>query len=184
LLSFGHKFYFSENFNDISDGVGGATQDANSYTPPQRLDFGTTYYWRVDEVNGPPDNTVFEGNIWSFATEPFAYAVENITATASSNEADKGPENTVNSSGLDDSGLLHGNEGVNAMWLSSRDGTQPTWIEYDFDNVYKLHEMWVWNSNESLEPMIGLGFKDVSIDYSVNGTDYTTLATTRYGGHG
>jgi len=174
----GHKFYFSENFNDISDGVGGATQDANSYTPPQRLDFGTTYYWRVDEVNGPPDNTVFEGNIWSFTTEPFAYAVENITATASSNEADKGPENTVNSSGLDDSGLLHGNEGVNTMWLSSRDGTQPTWIEYEFDNVYKLHEMWIWNSNESLEPMIGLGFKDVSIDYSVNGTDYTTLGTT------
>ena len=173
-----HKVYFSENFNDISDGVGGATQDANSYTPPQRLDFGTTYYWRVDEVNGPPDNTVFEGNIWSFTTEPLAYAVENITGTASSNEADKGPENTVNSSGLDDSGLLHGNEGVNTMWLSSRDGTQPTWIEYEFDNVYKLHEMWVWNSNESLEPMIGLGFKDVSIDYSVNGTDYTTLGTT------
>jgi len=174
----GHTVYLSESFNNVNDGIGGVTQDASSYAPPQRLDFDTTYYWRVDEVNGPPDNTVFEGNIWSFTTEPFAYAVENITATASSNEADKGPENTVNGSGLDDSGLLHGNEGVNMMWLSSRDGAQPTWIEYEFDDVYKLHEMWVWNSNESLEPMIGLGFKDVSIEYSDNGIDYTTLGTT------
>ncbi|MHC4807756.1 MAG: hypothetical protein ACYTBX_16055, partial [Planctomycetota bacterium] len=76
------------------------------------------------------------------------------------------------------SGLLHGSVGEGNMWLSGATGPQPTWIEYEFDNVCKLHEMWVWNSNESLEPMIGLGFKDVSIEYSVNGTDYTTLGTT------
>jgi hypothetical protein len=55
---------------------------------------------------------------------------------------------------------------------------QPTWIEYEFDNVYKLHEMWVWNSNTSLEAVLGLGFKDVTIEYSTNGIDYTTLSTT------
>jgi len=37
--------------------------------------------------------------------------------------------------------------------------------------------MWVWNSNQSLEPVIGVGSKDVSIEYSVNGIDYTTLGT-------
>ncbi|HUU16629.1 MAG TPA: hypothetical protein VMW72_05725 [Sedimentisphaerales bacterium] len=79
----GHRVYFSEVFDDVNDGIGGVTQSANSYAPSQRLDFGTTYYWRVDEVNGPPDNTVFEGIIWSFTTEPLAYAIENITATAS-----------------------------------------------------------------------------------------------------
>ena len=153
-------------------------QDLNIYTPAEVLAFGETYYWRVDGVNGPPDYTIYQGDVWNFTVEPVAYAIENMAATASSSEEGKGPENTVNSSGLDDSGLLHGNEGVNTMWLSRRDGTQPTWIEYELDNVYKLHEMWVWNSNESLEPMIGLGFKDVSIDYSVNGIDYTTLGTT------
>jgi len=179
-----HDVYFGTDEQAVDDadtsdntGIYRGRQDPNTYAPG-RLEFDQTYYWRVDEVNAPPDSTIFKGDIWSFTTEPIAYAVENITATASSNDADKGPENTVNSSGLDDSGLLHGNEGVNAMWLSNRDGTQPTWIEYEFDNVYKLHKMWVWNSNESLEPMIGLGFKDVSIDYSVNGTDYTTLDTT------
>ena len=55
---------------------------------------------------------------------------------------------------------------------------QPTWIEYQFDKVYKLHEMLVWNQNQALESVIGYGFKDVTIEYSVDGVDYTTLGTT------
>jgi len=173
----GHKVYISDNFNDVNDGIGGIAQDANSYAPG-RLNFGTTYYWRVDEVNGPPDYTVYEGGLWSFTTELLAYPIESITVTASSSAVAKGPENTVNGSGLDDSGLLHGKVGDDTMWLSDVTGPQPTWIEFQFDKVYKLHELWVWNSNESLEQVIGFGFKDVSIEYSVNGTDYTTLGTT------
>jgi endonuclease/exonuclease/phosphatase family metal-dependent hydrolase len=173
----GHKVYISENFNDVNDGVGGIAQDASSYVPG-RLDFSTTYYWRVDEVNGPPDHTVYEGGVWSFTTEPIAYLIQNIIVTASSSAAATGPENTVNGSGLDDSGLLHGNMSADTMWLSAKEGPQPSWIEFQFDKVYKLYELWVWNSNSSLEPMIGFGLKDVSIEYSVDGTDYTTLGTT------
>ncbi|MHC4595896.1 MAG: LamG-like jellyroll fold domain-containing protein, partial [Planctomycetota bacterium] len=172
-----HNVYFGTVFDDVNNGVGGITQDANSYDPG-RLDFGTTYYWRVDEVNGPPDYFVHQGNVWSFTTEPVGYPIENITVTASSQAPNKGPENTVNGSGLDDSGLLHGKEGDDNMWLSDIAGPQPTWIEFQFDKVYKLHELWVWNSNEFLEAMVGFGFKDVTIEYSVNGADYTTLGTT------
>ena len=173
----GHKVYFGENFNNVNDAVGGVAQSANSYTPPQRLDFGTTYYWRVDEVNAPPTSHIeFKGEVWQFTTEPIAYANENITATASStSQEDMGPENTINGSGLDVNDL-HSTQETD-MWLSS---TEPlgAWIEYELDKVYKLHEMWVWNSNDSLEPVIGFGFKDVTIEYSANGTDYTTLGTT------
>jgi len=172
----GHKVYFSESFNDVNDGIGGVTQDANSYAPGQRLDFGTTYYWRVDEVNAPPDSTVFEGDVWSFTTEPFAYAVENITATASSSLlVDTGPENTVNGSGLDVSDL-HSIEPAD-MWLSS-DEPNGAWIEFEFDKIYKLHEMLVWNSNQMTESFVGYGCKDVIIEYSVDGNDYTTLGAT------
>ena len=178
-----HNVYFGTSFDDVSNAdtssplLVGPAQAANTYDLG-RLDFNKTYYWRVDEVNGPPDHTVFEGKVWSFITELIAYPVENITATASSSDVDKGPENTINGSGLDDSGLLHGKDAENNVWLSSMAGPQPTWIEYEFDRVYKLYEMWVWNSNQSLEPVIGLGFKDVSIEYSANGIDYTTLGTT------
>ncbi|MHC4501479.1 MAG: hypothetical protein ACYS21_20505, partial [Planctomycetota bacterium] len=80
-----------------------------------------------------------------------------------------------NGSGLDDSDL-HSNK-ERDVWLS---GIEPlgAWIQYEFDNVYILYEMWVWNSNQTVEPSLGFGLKDVTIDYSTNGTDYTTLSTT------
>ena len=92
--------------------------------------------------------------------------------------AGKGPENTVNGSGLDETGLLHGNISDGTMWLSNRDGEQPTWIEYDLGKVYKLHEMWIWNSNDGLETSIGIGFKEVLIEYSGDGAEFVTLGST------
>ena len=172
----GHKIYLSDNFNDVNDGIGDITQSAAGYAPAQRLDFGTTYYWRIDEVNEAPDYTVYEGKVWSFTTELFAYPIENVATTASSASQEKmGPENTINGSGLDDNDL-HSNK-ERDIWLSS---TEPlgAWIEYEFDKVYNLHEMWVWNSNQTVESLLGFGIKDVTIDYSTNGTDYTTLGTT------
>jgi hypothetical protein len=181
-----HDVYFGDDVNMVSNAnranpmgillIEG--QDPNTFTLDP-LNFNHTYYWRIDEVGITPDS-ICVGQVWSFTTEPFAYPIpgENITATASSSEEDKGPENTVNGSGLDESGLLHGIVGANTMWLSNKDGVQPSWIEYAFDRVYKLHEMWVWNSNEGLEPLIGLGIKEVTIEYSANGTDYITLGPT------
>ena len=171
----GHTVYLSENFNDVYDGIGGVTQDANSYTPAQLLDYGTTYYWRVDEVDGPPDFTVHPGEVWQFTTELFSYPIQNITATASSQFNENTiPENTINGSGLDDNDL-HSTEEAD-IWLSNMAGPQPTWIEYEFDKVFKLHQMWVWNFNQLVEPVVGFGFKEVTIEYSTNGTDWAVLA--------
>jgi hypothetical protein len=114
----GHIVYLSESFNDVNDGIGGAAQSASSYDAG-RLNFGTTYYWRVDEVNAPPDSTVYAGEVWSFATEPVGYPVDgaNIAATASSaGQADFGPEKTIDGSGLDENDL-HSTEPMD-MWIS------------------------------------------------------------------
>jgi len=177
--------YLGTNFDDVSEatttvdpgGVYLGPQDPNYYPVSEALDLGTTYYWRIDEVNGPPDYTVYEGSVWSFTTEPIAYPIagERITVTASSQVENQGPENTVNGSGLDVNDL-HSTEPAD-MWFSS-DEPNGAWIEYELDKVYKLHEMWVWNHNGMMEPTIGVGFKDVTIEYSVNGTDYTRLGTT------
>jgi hypothetical protein len=148
----------------------------DGYIPPEMLEYGKTYYWRVDEIAS--DNTVLKGNIWSFTVELLVYPITNVIATASSSEPGKEAMNTVNGSGLDESGLLHSNESVGNMWLSSEGGEQPTWIEFEFDRVYKLYELWVWNSNDSFERMAGLGFKEVKIEYSVDGIEYKTLGAT------
>jgi len=171
----GHIVYLSENLNDVNDGIGGVRQSASSYTPPQRLDFGTTYYWRVDEASAPPDSKVYKGLVWSFTTEPFAYPIENITATALSSDPGKGPENTVNNSGLNDNDL-HSTDELH-MWLSQ---VEPSgaWIQYEFDKVYALHQMLVWNHNSRFEYPIGFGVKEATIEYSLNGSDWITLGTT------
>ena len=153
-------------------------QDANTYDPPGRLELGKTYYWRIDEVNAPPDSTIHRGGVWSFTVEPFMYLMANITATASTSKAGTTPQNTVNGSGLNAS-EQHSTVDT-TMWLSVRDAPAPTWIQYEFDGVYKLHEMHVWNYNNAVESIAGLGFKDVAVEYSTNGTDWILLGDKQF----
>jgi len=180
-----HDVYFGTDAQAVADadtsdttGVYRGRQIAGSHNPPEALVFGETYYWRVDEVGVPPGNALLKGNVWSFTVELFIYPITNILATASSSEEGNEAENTVNGSGLDADGLLHGNTGEGNMWLSIRDANQPTWIEFEFQSVQKVYEMWVWNSNGSQETDFGLGFKDAKIEYSVDGIEYITLGTT------
>ncbi len=175
-LSPKHKIFFSESFDDVNDGTAVVgTQDANDYYPG--LNFGTTYYWRIDEANS---TTAWDpGNIWRFTTEPVAYPIigENITATASSsNRDDEGSENTINGSGLDDDDL-HSSENT-AMWLSNILDPNEAWIQYEFDRVRKLYQMWVWNYNSSVEPVVGFGIKEATIEYSADGVSWSILGTT------
>ena len=145
-----------------------------------RLEFGTTYYWRVDEVGAAPDYTVYKGNLWSFTVEPYAYTMgaSSITATASSSTKDMGPEKTIDGSGLNAAGQHSVKE--TDMWLSLKGGVQPTWIQYAFDKVYALDTMLVWNSNQALEPVIGYGAKDVTVEYSVDGATWTKLGDKEF----
>ncbi|UCE50444.1 MAG: discoidin domain-containing protein [Phycisphaerales bacterium] len=172
----GQTLYLSESFDDVNDGVGGITQTPTSYDPG-RLNYGTTYYWRVRQNNGAPDFGVNEGRVWSFTTEFFSYPIDggDISATASSmSPGDFGPEKTIDGSGLNDNDG-HSTDPLD-MWLSDVLGPQPTWIEYQFDKVHSLHEMWVWNSNQAIESFMGYGPRDVTVEYSTDGADWTTLA--------
>ena len=54
-------------------------------------------------------------------------------------------------------------------------GPQPTWIQYEFDKVYKLDRLLVWNSNQTLESLLGFGVKNVVVAYSADGEVWTRL---------
>jgi concanavalin A-like lectin/glucanase superfamily protein/F5/8 type C domain-containing protein len=176
-----HNVYFGDNFDDVNNGVASALIAdgiAETTVAPGRLAFETTYYWRVDEVNAAPDYTVFEGVVWSFTVEPLAYPVEGVMATSNgSSDATAGPENTVNGSGLN----ANDEHSVAAtdMWLATP-GAEPLWIQYAFDRVYRLHEMLVWNYNVQFELILGFGLKDVTVEYSENGTDWTVLGDVEF----
>jgi hypothetical protein len=179
-----HDVYFGTVFDSVNNAsrtnplgvLVSQAQDANTYDPPGLLALGQTYYWRIDEVEA--SSTVTKGNIWSFTAEPVAYPIKNVTATASSAQnADTGPEKTVDGSGLTND--LHSTTPEH-MWLSSPTGPTPTWIQYQFDKVYKLQEMWVWNSNQVVEGVLGVGAKDVTIEYSTDGAAWTTLTAASF----
>jgi hypothetical protein len=59
--------------SDVFRGNQGATffvAGFPGFAYPDGLVPGTTYYWRIDEVNAPPDETVFKGEVWSFSIPP------------------------------------------------------------------------------------------------------------------
>jgi hypothetical protein len=149
-------------------------QSATTYDLPGLLEFSGTYYWRLDFVIPGPTPTVYEGPVLSFTTEAYTRPIKNVTATASSAQANMGPEKTVDGSRLDanDGHSMNGSD----MLLSNVAGPQPAWIQYQFDKIYALHEVWVWNSNSVVEPAIGFGAKTVEIEYSPDGTTWTLLA--------
>ena len=78
-----HRVYFGTTFNDVNDANMSSSEFVdlqNNEYPKQNmystdlLDYNSTYYWRIDEVN---DSVVWKGDVWSFT----------VKATPSTNES-------------------------------------------------------------------------------------------------
>jgi hypothetical protein len=75
-----HDVYFGENFDDVNNGAEGTflgNQDSTyfivgfpGFAYPDGLTPGTTYYWRIDEVNDAEPNSPWKGNVWNFTVPP------------------------------------------------------------------------------------------------------------------
>jgi hypothetical protein len=168
-LSPKHKIILSENLEAVTDGSAVvSTQDDSRFDATGILEYGTTYYWRIDEANRTSDWD--EGSIWQFTTEPYSIPVASVHVTASSRSSDDmGPEKIIDGSGLNELNQ-HDTESFN-MWLSDKGDASP-WIQFEFNRPYKLDKMLVWNSNQLVEPFVGLGIKDVTIETSTDGTNW------------
>jgi hypothetical protein len=180
LFAASHDVYLGTVFENVDNAERDNPLDVlafeglgTSIYDPGRLEFDQRYYWRIDEVNSPPDSTIYKGKIWSFITESLAYRIpgERITATASSQMPGQGPERTNDDSGLVDG--LHSVE-LSDMWLSGMDDAGPVWIQYEFDKIYKLHEMSVWNFNGP-SVLVLYGIKDVTVEYSIDEVNWTQI---------
>jgi transforming growth factor-beta-induced protein len=147
---------------------------------PGRLELGQTYYWRVDELDDsdPAAVKIVKGDVWTFMVEVPALPVGNVTATASGSDGGK-PEKTVDGSATSTDRA--------DMWLSNvvtpvaKDPKDPngpkqtpaTWVQFQFGKVQRLYDMtvWNWNAKDSLE----YGVKDITVQSSNNGTDWTAM---------
>jgi hypothetical protein len=73
----GHSVYFGTDLDDVSEATTRSSvyvgrQDGNSWDPkaldPCGLAAGTTYYWRVDEVNDSHADSPWKGRVWRLQT--------------------------------------------------------------------------------------------------------------------
>ena len=77
-----HNVYLGENFDDVNNGTPGAPGFRDNQTSmfyvagfpgnayPDGLIPGTTYYWRIDEVNETEPNSPWKGDVWNFTVPP------------------------------------------------------------------------------------------------------------------
>jgi hypothetical protein len=75
-----HDVYFGDNFDDVDAGAESAFQGNQGdtflvagfpgFVYPDGLVPGTTYYWRIDEVNDAEPNSPWKGDVWSFSIPP------------------------------------------------------------------------------------------------------------------
>ena len=75
-----HDVYLGDNFDDVSAGAENTFQGNQTATfivvgfpgfpYPDGLVPGTTYYWRIDEVNDAEPNSPWMGPVWSFSVPP------------------------------------------------------------------------------------------------------------------
>jgi hypothetical protein len=75
-----HDVYLGDNFDDVNAGAESTFQGNQAgtflvagfpgFSYPEGLVPGTTYYWRIDEVNDTEPNSPWKGDIWSFSIPP------------------------------------------------------------------------------------------------------------------
>ncbi|UCE47360.1 MAG: hypothetical protein JSW47_17385, partial [Phycisphaerales bacterium] len=71
-----HDVYFGTDANAVTAADASTAdiyqgrQDETSFSPP-KLNWNTTYYWRIDEVNDLNPDSPWKGSVWSFTTADF-----------------------------------------------------------------------------------------------------------------
>ncbi|MBW7991154.1 MAG: LamG domain-containing protein [Planctomycetes bacterium] len=75
-----HDVYFGDNFDNVNNGAEGTFLGNQTSTYfivgfpgfafPDGLVPGTSYYWRIDEVNDAEPNSPWKGNVWNFTVPP------------------------------------------------------------------------------------------------------------------
>jgi len=79
-LAVSHDVYLGDSFADVNAGVGDSfrgnqaaaslTVGLSGFAYPDGLVPGTTYYWRIDEVNNADPNSPWKGPVWRFSIPP------------------------------------------------------------------------------------------------------------------
>ena len=189
-----HDVHLSSNEVAVADGTALAGTVEDNRFEPALLELGTTYFWKVNEVNEAADPSVWESEIWTFATQEFL-SVEDFESYTDNIEAGEaiyqvwidGVENGTGSfvgyeessdgtfgerkivhSGRQSMPLSYDNTGAASISETTRTFTSPRdWTAYGADTL-QLH----FHGN----PVAFLEREDGTIIMSAAGADIGDLA--------
>ncbi len=145
-----HDVYFGENFDDVDTGAGDTFQGNQTATSfnvglpggpyPDGLVPDTTYYWRVDEVNAPPDSTIHKGDVWSFTVaEPLSEALDTALSFTTGGSADWFSQTTMS---------RYGQDAAQSGDISNR---QDSWMQTTLSGKGTVKFYWKVSSEEDFD---------------------------------
>ncbi|MHC4806856.1 MAG: LamG domain-containing protein [Planctomycetota bacterium] len=124
-----HHVYFGDNLADVNAGTAETDKGlaaTTTYTPGP-LASGTTYHWRIDEMDSA---TTHKGDIWKFQTKPFIPIFDpNLVGWWKLD--DEGTGTVIDYSGNGRDGTLHGDP----QWVPGVDGDA---LEFDGDDYVTI----------------------------------------------
>ncbi len=137
-----HEVYFGTD----ADAVMNATTDSPEYKGPKRLGdesydpnklmLNTTYFWRIDEIDGGNPDSPWAGKVWSFATGNF-YVIDDI-------ESYNSEDNQIWISWYD--GIGFGGPGIEPYFAGNRTGA----IVGDEDTFSYTEETIIHSGSQSM----------------------------------
>jgi hypothetical protein len=172
-----HQVFFGTDPAAVAGGTAVAeTVTEHTYTP-EGLTFGTTYYWRVDEVN----TVTYPGAVWSFTSQPYAAVDDFESYTDQQGEAvfDAWIDGMVNGSGslvgyltaaggtFCETAIVHG--GKQSMPLEYNNVKTPFYSEAE--RTFDTPQDWTGNGADTLS----LWFQGRAAGFVDNGNNAYTL---------
>ncbi len=85
-FSVARNVYMGTNLDDVNEAslddprgvLASENQTELTFDPPGELDYGVTYYWRIDEVNEAEENSPWKGPLWSFEVLNFPIVIDDF----------------------------------------------------------------------------------------------------------
>ncbi|MBN1805572.1 MAG: hypothetical protein JW837_09995 [Sedimentisphaerales bacterium] len=90
-----HEIYFGTDADAVTNATTSSSEFKGTKNPgdesydPGKLDWNTTYYWRIDEVNSANSDSPWTGKVWSFTTADFII-VDNMESYNDINPGEPG----------------------------------------------------------------------------------------------
>lgn len=143
------------------------------------LDMQRQYQFTLKGVNSA--GTTSKGvSVSCMTSGEYVLKVEKAEAANAFNSS-YDPINLVNGNGMTGGNpktATHNNDRTAySMWHSSGNTSAETWFKFDFGGVRALDKMYIWNMNQIADSdMTDRGIKNVKIEYSEDGTSWTSLA--------